>query len=160
LLARGKELEAAGYHQQVKVTSSSTLLFAVQDGVRVPIHRRPNGNGGEFTIGSEKLSRAELLARISARPQDFNPNVLLRPIVQDYLLPTLAYTGGSAEVAYFAQVGVVYETLLGHITPVIPRYSATLIEPKEERFLQKYHLRLNDLFHGPERLQERVAGQM
>lgn len=157
LLARGKELETAGYHQQVKVTSSSTLLFALQNGARVPIHRRSNGNGAEFSIGAEKLSRADLLARISARPQDFNPNVLLRPIVQDYLLPTLAYTGGSAEVAYFAQVGVVYEALLGQTTPVIPRFSATLIESKEERLLGKYHLKLSDLFHGVEALQEKVA---
>jgi uncharacterized protein YllA (UPF0747 family) len=105
------------------------------------------------------LSREELLARISARPQDFNPNVLLRPIVQDYLLPTLAYTGGSAEVAYFAQVSAVYEATLEHITPVIPRFSATLIEPKEERLLEKYHLKLTDLFHGPGALEERVAAQ-
>jgi bacillithiol synthase len=158
LLARGKELEAAGYHQQVKVTSSSTLLFAIQDGARVSIHRRSNGNGTDFSIGNEKLSRADLLARISARPQDFSPNVLLRPIVQDYLLPTLCYTGGSAEIAYFAQVGVVYEALLGHVTPVVPRFSATLIEPKEQRFLERYNLRLNDLFHGPDALQVKVAG--
>ena len=158
LLARGKELETGGYHQQVKVTSSSTLLFAIQDGARVPIHRRLNGNGADFSIGSEKLSRADLLARIAARPQDFSPNVLLRPIVQDYLLPTLSYTGGSAEVAYFAQVGVVYEALLGHITPVVPRFSATLIEPKEQRLLERYNLRLSDLFHGPENVQEKAAG--
>jgi bacillithiol biosynthesis cysteine-adding enzyme BshC len=159
LLARGKELETAGYHQQVKVTASSTLLFAIQNGARVPVHRRPNGNGADFSIGVEKLSRAELLGRIAARPQDFNPNVLLRPIVQDYLLPTLAYTGGSAEVSYFAQVGVVYEALLGRTTPVVPRFSATLIEPKEDRLLEKYRLKLTDLFHGPEALQERVAAQ-
>ena len=45
LLARGKELEAAGYHQQVKVTPSSTLLFTLRNGARVPVHRRVNGNG-------------------------------------------------------------------------------------------------------------------
>jgi len=159
LLTRGKELEADGYHQQVKVTSSSTLLFAVQDGVRVSIHRRMNGNGADYSIGGERLSGADLLARISARPQDFSPNVLLRPIVQDYLLPTLCYTGGSAEVAYFAQVGVVYESLLGRITPVVPRFSATLIEPKEQRLLERYNLRVTDLFHGPDALQVKVAAQ-
>jgi bacillithiol biosynthesis cysteine-adding enzyme BshC len=158
LLARGQALDAAGYHQQVKVTAASTLLFTMQDGARVVIHRRTNGNGaGEFVIGDEKITKHELLRRIQDKPQIFTPNVLLRPIVQDYLLPTLAYTGGSAEVAYFAQVGVVYETLLGHVTPVVPRFSATLVEPKEERLLTKYKIGLSDVLQGPEELQQRLA---
>ena len=158
LLARGKDLEAAGYHQQVKVTAASTLLFTMKDGARVAIHRRTNGNGAaEFVIGEEKVSKDELLRRIQDAPQDFSPNVLLRPIVQDYLLPTLAYTGGSAEIAYFAQVGVVYQTLLGHVTPVVPRFSATLIEPKEERLLEKYKIGFTDVLRGPEELQQNLA---
>jgi bacillithiol biosynthesis cysteine-adding enzyme BshC len=158
LLARGKDLEAAGYHQQVKVTAASTLLFTMQDGARVVIHRRTNGNGArEFVIGEEKVGKEELLRRIQEVPQDFTPNVLLRPIVQDYLLPTLAYTGGSAEIAYFAQVGVVYETLLGHVTQVVPRFSATLIEPKEERLLEKYKIGFIDVLRGPEELQQGLA---
>jgi bacillithiol biosynthesis cysteine-adding enzyme BshC len=158
LLERGKVLDAAGYHQQAKVTASSTLLFTIRDGARVAIHRRTNGNGAaEFVIGEEKASKGELLEQIQEAPQNFSPNVLLRPIVQDYLLPTLAYTGGSAEVAYFAQVGVVYETLLGHVTPVVPRFSATLIEPKEERLFEKYKIGLVDVLQGPEKLQENLA---
>ena len=54
--------------------------------------------------------------------------MLFRPVVQDYLLPTLVYTGGAAEVAYFAQAAVVYEKLLGRVTPILPRFSATLVE--------------------------------
>lgn len=158
LLSRGKALEAAGYHQQAKVTSSSTLLFTMKDGARIAIHRRMNGNGaGEFMIGEEKLSKNEMLRRIQEAPQDFSPNVLLRPIVQDYLLPTLAYTGGSAEVAYFAQVGVVYEALLGHITPVVPRFTATLVEPKEERLLEKYKIGFADVLRGPDELRQGLA---
>lgn len=160
LLERGKALEAAGYHQQVKVTSSSTLLFAIQGGARVPVHRRVNGGGEQFTIDAEKVSREELLQRIADRPHEFSPNVLLRPIVQDHLLPTLAYTGGAAEVAYFAQTGVVYEALLGHVTPILPRYSATLIEPKENSFLEKYRLQLPDLFHGVDAVEEKIAGRI
>src|SRR6266478_2216093 len=118
LLARGKALDDMGYHQQAKVTPSSTLLFTLRDGARVPIHRRTNGTPAtvEFLVRDEKISQDELLRRIAAAPHEFSPNVLLRPVVQDYLLPTLAYTGGAAEVAYFAQAGVVYEKLLGHVT--------------------------------------------
>ncbi|HXZ41657.1 MAG TPA: bacillithiol biosynthesis cysteine-adding enzyme BshC [Terriglobales bacterium] len=155
LLVRGNELEAAGYHQQVKVTPSSALLFTLRHGARVPVHRRSS----EFSIENDNISQRELLARIAATPQDFSPNVLLRPVVQDYLLPTLAYTGGAAEVAYFAQAAVVYERLLGRTTPVVPRFSATLIEPKLRSLLDRYGLSLPDLFHGPEPLREQLAAR-
>jgi bacillithiol biosynthesis cysteine-adding enzyme BshC len=160
LLSRGKALESAGYHQQVKVTPSSTLLFTVRNGARVPVHRRVSGDGSaEFLIEEERISKAELLSRITSSPWDFSGNALLRPVIQDYLLPTLAYTGGSAEVAYFAQVAVVYEMLLGRVTPIVPRFSATIVEPKPKTFLERYGLRLPDLFLGPENLRERMASR-
>ena len=160
LLARGKELEAAGYHQQVKVTAATTLLFEVKNGARTVVHRKANGaTSAEFQVGHEKLRQQQLLERIEAAPENFNPNVLFRPVVQDYLLPTLAYTGGAAEVAYFAQVAVVYEKLLGRVTPVLPRFSATLVEPKAERILTRYGLQLQDLFQGPDQVRERMAAR-
>jgi bacillithiol biosynthesis cysteine-adding enzyme BshC len=153
LLARGKDLEGAGYHQQVKVTPSSTLLFALHDGARVPVHRRGN-TSDEFVLGNRTISRADLLGQIESEPQNFSPNVLLRPVVQDYLLPTLAYTGGAAEVAYFAQAGVVYEALLGRRTPIVPRFSATIVQQRAATLLERYKLNFTDLFHGPETLRE------
>jgi bacillithiol biosynthesis cysteine-adding enzyme BshC len=154
LLARGRELEAAGYHQQVKITPSSSLLFALNNGARTPIHRRGNG----FVIDQEVVSSAQLLARLSSASQDFSGSALLRPVVQDYLLPTLAYAGGSAEVAYFAQAGVVYQALLGRITPVVPRFSATLIEAKPKTLLERYGLTFTDLL-GPTPLREQLAAR-
>jgi len=85
--------------------------------------------------------------------------VLLRPIVQDYLLPTLAYTGGAAEVAYFSQVGAVYELLAGRVTPIVPRYSATLVEPKLQRLLEKHGIAVADVFNGPEALRQQLAAR-
>lgn len=157
LLARGKALEAMGYQQQVKVTDATTVLFEFKQGARTAIRRKIDGADSEFVIGDERSTTQELLDRIDASPGNFSPNVLLRPIVQDYLLPTLVYTGGPAEVAYFAQVGVVYEKLLGRVTPVLPRFSATLVEPKPQRFMERYQLTLPDLFHGPEKLRETLA---
>ncbi len=160
LLARGKALEAAGYHQQVKVTSATTLLFEVKNGARTVVRRRNNGgNGSEYAVGEERISQGELLDRIEQAPEKFNPNVLLRPVVQDYLLPTLVYTGGAAEVAYFAQVAVVYEKLLGRVTPILPRFSATLVEAKPQRILTRYELGLPDLFQGPEKVREAIAAR-
>ena len=161
LLKRGEALEAAGYYQQVKVTASSVLLFTLQQGARTPIHRREAGGTAEFVIGSdagaEKLSQAQLLDRISASPEQFSPNVLLRPIVEDYLLPTLAYTGGAAETAYFAQAGAVYEALIGRVTPILPRFSATIVEPKMQRLIERHGINLPDVFAGPEALRRQLA---
>jgi bacillithiol synthase len=153
LLARNAELRAAGYHEQVKVTDLSTPLFTLVNGVRMPVHRAT----GAFKIGNGKLGPEELVASIQANPENFNANVLLRPVLQDYWLPTLAYFGGPAEVAYFAQVGVVYEKLLGRITPVLPRLSATLIEPRIERLVEKYDVQLPELFHGETELRDCIA---
>ena len=158
LLKRGEELEAAGYHQQVKVAASSVLLFTTRQGARVPIHRQEDG---KFLIDGEgsceRISESELLEQISAHPEQFSPNVLLRPVVEDYLLPTLAYTGGAAETAYFGQAGAVYEALLGRVTPIVPRFSATIVEPKTQRLLEKHGIGVTDVFHGPETLRREIA---
>jgi bacillithiol biosynthesis cysteine-adding enzyme BshC len=156
LLERDAKLQAAGYHQQVKVTSSSTLLFAMRDGTRVPIHQTATG---EFLVGQEKVSRQQLLESCTRSPQSFSPNVLLRPVVQDYLLPTLTYVGGAAEVAYFAQAAAAYEKLADRNTPVVPRFSASLIEPKIKALLDKYSLTIPEIFQGPEVLRETIGAR-
>ena len=153
LLARGRQLRADGYHEQVKVTASSTLLFSLRNGQRTVMHVA----GEDFMIGAQKVARAEVLEEISNHPELFSANVLLRPVLQDYLLPTAAYFGGAAEVAYFAQLSVVYEKLLGRVTPVLPRFSATILSAEQQRRLQKYRLGMPDLFHGTDELKEKLA---
>ena len=155
VLGRNRQLHDAGYHEQVKITRESTALFALVDGARVPVHR---ANGG-YTIRAERLSADELLQRVQVAPENFSANVLLRPVLQDYWLPTLAYIGGPAEVAYFAQASVLYERLLGPITPILPRMSATLIEPRIERLLLKYEVQLPELFHGECQLRDCLAAR-
>ncbi len=153
VLERNRELRDANYHEQVKVTGESTPLFALVDGARVPVHRA----NGAFAIGKERLSGEELETRVRKAPENFNANVLLRPVLQDYWLPTLAYIGGPAEIAYFAQAAVLYEKLLGRVTPILPRMSATLIEPRIERLLLKYEVELPELFHGECQLRDCLA---
>ncbi len=156
LLERGKQLTAAGYHEQVKVTERSTLLFAEEQGVRTVIKRANDGHT-DFRIGPEKITQAGLLRRIAQEPARFSPNVLLRPVVQDFLLPTAVYSGGPAEIAYFAQAAVVYEKLLGRVTPIVPRFSATLVEPKAAKFLGRYELGVHDVLQGPEHVRQAIA---
>ena len=159
LLARGDALERAGYHEQVNVMLSSTLLFMLRNGVRTSIHRHEGPTRGFFfdNAPNERISEADLLEQIASRPEQFSPNVLLRPTVEDFLLPTLAYCGGAAEAAYFAQAGVVYEALLNRVTPVVPRFSATIVEPRIQRLLERYELKVVDIFAGLDELRQKLA---
>jgi bacillithiol synthase len=100
-----------------------------------------------------------MLDRIARHPEQFSPNVLMRPVVQDYLFPTAVYFGGPAEIAYFAQAGVVYEKLLGRTTPVMPRLSATIVGREMSERLGRYGLSFSDLFHGTEQVCELLASR-
>jgi bacillithiol synthase len=155
LLARNQELEGAGYHAQVKVTPSHTLCFYFEDGARIPVRHQD----GEFFIGERKLAAAELLQETERCPEKFSANVLLRPLVQDYLLPTLCYIGGPSEIAYFAQIEVVYRKLAGRVTPIVPRIFATLVEPRVAKLLNRYQLSLADMLNTPEKTRELVAAR-
>jgi bacillithiol biosynthesis cysteine-adding enzyme BshC len=155
LLERSQQLESAGYQAQVKVTPSHTLCFYLENGVRTPVRHQ----GREFFIGERKLAAADLLQEAERCPERFSANVLLRPVVQDRLLPTLCYIGGPAEIAYFAQIEVVYRKLAGRVTPILPRIFATLLEPRQAKLMDRYQLELPDLFAGPEKFRELVASR-
>jgi len=155
LLARSKELEHAGFHAQVKVTRETTLLFYNADGRREPVRSR----NGKFVAGKASFSREEILAVIERRPEDFTPNALLRPVVQDTLLPTAAYIGGPAEVAYMAQSQVPYQRILGRMPVIFPRASFTIVEAPVARLLGKYGFDVCDVFRGRQHLRAKLEMQ-
>ena len=150
LLRRGKALEQAGYDPQVKVTSRSTLLFSLASGTREVI----TASNGTFASGNLSLPREEWLALVEAEPENFSPNAILRPVMQDFLLPTVAYFGGPSEIAYFAQSQVLYERLLERMPVLLPRADFTLVDSKGERLLKKYHLDVEDVWAGSESLRK------
>src|SRR5262249_36331831 len=146
LVARSKELEAAGYHAQIHVSEDMVPLFIMDDGRRVALINQ----GESFAIkgGDRKFTKAELAELSKKSPNCFSPNVTLRPVVQDFLLPTAAYIGGPAEIAYFAQLRAVYE-VLGRPDPcVLPRASFTLVEGRHQKTMRKFGLELRDFFDG------------
>ena len=155
LQRRSQELQAAGFHAQVHVENSSTLLFHHQNGRRIAVKIE----GDSFHAGKSDWSATELAKEVQKAPESFSANALLRPVVQDYLLPTIAYVGGAAEVAYFAQSEVLYRELLGRVTPVVPRGSTTLIEPGVARLLEKFHLEPQDAFVPAEHLRLAIAAR-
>jgi bacillithiol synthase len=152
LRARSKELEDGGLHAQVKVTSEATLLFCNVNGRREPVRSR----NGKFLAAGSSFTPAELRAEIERSPETFTPNVLLRPVIQDALLPTAAYIGGPAEIAYMAQAQVVYRKILGRMPAILPRASFTIVEPRAGRVLKKYGLEFQDVLHGRQHLRSKM----
>jgi len=152
LLQRGKELDHAGYEVQVKVTSRSTLLFSLEEGKRLVI----TAANGEFSNGAQTMPRESWLRRVELTPEAFSPNALFRPVLQDFLLPTVAYFGGPSEIAYYAQSHVLYRKLLGRMPVLFPRADFTLVDPKGVRLLKKYHLQVDDVWRGSQTLRNRM----
>jgi bacillithiol synthase len=162
LLKRTKELEAAGYHAQVLVNAGASLLFLLSDpqgvgvGDREALRRTPDGT---WKAGGRSYSTAELIEILETAPERLSPNALLRPVFQDTLLPTAAYVGGPAEIAYFAQSAVLYEAILGRITPVLPRLTATLLEPAIATVMDKDEVQLPDAMTTAEALAQRLGAR-
>jgi bacillithiol biosynthesis cysteine-adding enzyme BshC len=136
----GRGLGAHGYHAQVHASDDGVALFRL-DGARVPLKSRDGG----FAAGDATFSAAALLEDAAERPQLFSPNVLLRPIVQDTIFPTVAYVAGPNELAYLGQLKGVYEHFGVPMPLMFPRASATLVDSGAARFLHKYNVPLETL---------------
>lgn len=149
---RSTDLEDSGYAAQVLVEEDYfPLFYHTDDGRRVALRRVEDGlfqAKGERT----RFTTDELVALAESEPLKFSPGVMLRPVVQDYLFPTLCYFGGGAEIAYFAQNREVYRVLARPVTPILHRQSFTVVEAKHARTLEKYGLKFSDLFAGQDQL--------
>jgi bacillithiol biosynthesis cysteine-adding enzyme BshC len=159
LKARSDELIKDGVGVQVAVEEDYFPMFWHSDhGARIAIRRTKEGTfrtkdkSKEFTV--EELSKS-----ITAEPWRFSPAVLLRPVVQDYILPTVCYFGGGAEISYFAQNSEVYRVIDRPVTPILHRQSFTVVEAKHLRTLQRYDLGFTDLFSGLQNLLPTIVDQ-
>jgi bacillithiol synthase len=154
---RSAELEREGYHAQVLASANSFPLFLHDEqGRRHAVLRTESGKYRAKEIEQEYTAE-ELAAMAQEKPEQFSPNVTLRAVVQDYLLPTIAYYGGAAEIAYFAQTAEVYRVLERPATPILPRSSLTMIERHTGRVLERYGLTLADFYEGLEPVIKRVV---
>lgn len=152
LRQRNSELQAAGYHAQVHIDESTSLVFLIEENKRIPLRWK---NGRFFT-------RDASYAPDDLDPLDgrISPNALLRPVMEDYLLPTAAYVGGPSEIAYMAQAQVLYENLLGRMPVVFPRNSFTLLDSRATKLLERYGLHVPDLFSHQEKVTGLIARRL
>ncbi len=152
LRERSSELESAGYHAQVHLDSNASLLFSLEDGKRVALKYKE----GRFTARDRSFDAAEL----AARGETLSPNALLRPVMQDYLLPTVSYVGGPAEIAYMAQSQVLYKRLLGRMPVIYPRHSFTLLDARADKLLERYGIHVVDLLDSQDRVKAVIANKL
>lgn len=155
VIGQSAELEKT-YHAQVKPKSVNLFLF--HKGGRYSIEPREH----DFSLrGTRHFLTPEELATIAREtPEQLSPNVILRPIVQDTLLPTVAYVAGPSEVAYHAQLTPLYAHF-GVPQPVLyPRASATVVEERVRRVLEKYSLEIQELYGDPTVLTNRILEQI
>jgi uncharacterized protein YllA (UPF0747 family) len=134
--ARDTEIAAAGYSPQVQEVAGLSLVF--------------NGS----PVGRKRVPIKA--ARKQVGSEDLGPNVLLRPVVERAILPTVTYIGGAAEVAYFAQLGPIAKILGVPVPAILPRWSCTIIEPHVDRILTRFRLSPDDL-RDPHEAESRVA---
>ena len=144
----GEGLLAAGYHQQVPIRPGFLNLFVMMEGARRPLGTT-NGLVEVRGLG-RKIPVAEAARMLESDPGPWSPGVLLRPLAQDQLLPTAAYIGGPAEIAYHAQIGPSYAHFGIPRPALVPRPSLTLVEPAQARALEAEGLELWDLQADPE----------
>ena len=152
---RNRELAAAGYHTQVHVADSSTVLFLHDGNERRAVIR--DGAGFLLKNTDHFFSADALLELTQSAPERFSPNVLLRPLIQDRLFPTAAYVGGPAEIAYFSQIEVLYRLLEAPMPAIWPRASFTLLEPEIHRAMVESGIEFADCLQGRQAVTEKMT---
>ena len=141
LAASGAEkLAARGHQPQVAPQPGSICLFHL-NGARQPIRR----DGDQCLIGETTVSLGSLVEEARTSPGHFSPNVLLRPLVQDTLFPTICYVSGPSELAYLGQLRGVYDDFGIPMPLIYPRASATLVDGAAARFLARYDVPFDEL---------------
>ena len=124
---------ASEFHAQINPRPCN--FFVITDSGREAAV--PEEGGFRLSVSGLQLSMAEMLG---LPPERLSPNVVTRPLVQDFLLPTVAYVAGPSEVAYFAQFKALYQWAELPMPIVFPRASLTLIEPRIAKVMARFHL--------------------
>lgn len=139
------------YHQQARVGESLLFRHDEESG-RIPLKHE---NGRWFQSSGVYFSTKELLEKLDQEPGSFSPNVFLRPIIQDFLLPNVAYAGGPAEIAYHGQMNNLYPLFDQKMPFIASRFSGTIIEPGVNRLIKKLPFKIPEYLERLENLEKR-----
>ncbi|HXX62311.1 MAG TPA: bacillithiol biosynthesis cysteine-adding enzyme BshC [Bacteroidota bacterium] len=155
VITRSAELETK-YHAQIKAKSINLFLF--HKGGRYLIEPRET----DFSLKGTRafFQKEELMTFARETPEVFSPNVILRPLCQDTLLPTVSYIGGPSEIAYQAQLQPLYESLAVTQPVIYPRASVSLIQSNLVRAMEKYSLELPEFLGDVSKVTEKVVEQI
>jgi len=140
---RGAALARRGFEEQVHTRADACLAFFHPAGPAGP-RFRPDRDGNGFRTPLGRISLAELRARLADDPLSFSTSALLRPLVQDTLLPTAAYLGGPAECTYFAQLPPVYARAGLELPMIAPRARFRVVDPWTASLLDRLGLSPED----------------
>ncbi len=147
---RQNALESAGYAPQIQSGDRQTLLFFTDERKR-RVRIDFDENGGfllKSPEGYQAIAGEVLLKKCAEAPENFSPNVALRPLMQDSLLPTVAYVAGPAEAAYFAQIEALYRHFQIPMPVIYPRHRLTIAEGKVHKNVQKFNLEYEEILAG------------
>jgi bacillithiol synthase len=129
-----ERLEALGLPAGVPVTNNLNLFKTVDSERR---HVTTEGKRLIIEGTDELVSKTALIQQVRANPAEFTPNVLLRPLVQNAIFPTVAYVGGQAEIAYHGLLKGLHRTSKVFMPALFPRLSMTLVAPGDARQFDK-----------------------
>lgn len=155
LTTRAESLAKSGFTEQVHTRPDASLAFFHPQGPNGPRYRL-QCTGAGFCTPKGEVSRSELLRALEVDPLCFSTSALLRPLVQDTLLPTAAYVGGPAECAYFAQLPPLYALFGLELPMVAPRARLRLLDQGTRRLLDRLGLQPEDT----ERPRDEVAARV
>jgi bacillithiol biosynthesis cysteine-adding enzyme BshC len=154
----GEAMRALGHAPQVDPSEDSVALFYIGDGARQSIKRK---EGGGYLIGSATHEAEALRREAAEHPERFSPNVLLRPVVQDRLFPTICYVAGPSELAYQAQLGSIYGAFGVEVPLLYPRANATILDSAAVRFMERSQIPIEALhLQGETALNQLLESQL
>lgn len=154
---RTKEIKALGY--ETAVNPRNTNFFYFNQGNRIRIDRK----GETYSMGDLQMSKAEILQEIQDHPEKFSPNVIMRPVFQETILPNLAYIGGPSELLYWFQIQPLFEKAALPVPALLPRHHVVIFENDINPWLQENGLTMNEIWLGKSELQtillQKLAGE-
>jgi bacillithiol biosynthesis cysteine-adding enzyme BshC len=159
LRARAERLQQAGFQVQVAVRDHS-LCFVHLDRPRGPRVRLAAANGGFVDSTGASVPLDRLRRWLDEEPLRFSTSALLRPVVQDHLLPTVAYVAGPGEAAYWGQLAPLYDAFGRPMPRVLPRARFRIVEPWMDRLLARHRCEPADAAAGEEGLLQRMPPEV